>query len=115
MEWQSNVAIVTATELRSQGVPYDHSVHELLIGGKRFKKQLSLRKLFQKVALEHCQREVQAGYLCVLIEDNDYWTVWRADRSKPTKQISQHTAIARAGQPQNHTPSPAPSTYLDAK
>jgi hypothetical protein len=78
MKENSRVFVVTAEELRSQGTGYG-SATELTFEGKQFKRVLSLRKLFHKVAIDYCERESKAGRLCLLVEEADLYTVWQTE------------------------------------
>lgn len=79
MKENSRVLLIAAEELRSRGTGYD-SKTELAFEGKQFKRVLSLRKLFHKVAIDYCERESKTGRLCLLVEEEDQFTVWQTEQ-----------------------------------
>lgn len=85
---------MAAEELRSSGIDYG-SAPELVFEGKQFKRVLSLRKLFHKVATDYCDRESKAGRFCLLVEEEALFTVWQTEkllepiRNRPRKSASQ--------------------------
>lgn len=107
--------MIAAEELRSVSIGYD-SASELTFEGKQFKRVLSLRKLFHKVATDYCERESKAGRFCLLVEEEKLFTVWQTEkllepiRNQPNKpalqfaetsfhdQHNQNLEIKRLGQ-----------------
>jgi len=73
------VLVIAAEELRSRGIGYG-SAPELTFEGKQFKRVLSLRKLFHKVATDYCERESKTGRFCLLVEEEELYTVWQTEQ-----------------------------------
>ncbi|MBD2066741.1 hypothetical protein H6F93_04240 [Leptolyngbya sp. FACHB-671] len=96
MKESSRVLVIAAEELRSRGIGYG-SAAELTFEEKQFKRVLSLRKLFHKVATDYCERESKAGRFCLLVEDETLFTVWQTEkllepiRNQPSKLDAQVT------------------------
>lgn len=94
MKESSRVLVIAAEELRSVSMGYD-SASELTFEGKQFKRVLSLRKLFHKVATDYCEREAKAGRFCLLVEEETLFTVWQTEkllepiRNQPNKPALQ--------------------------
>jgi hypothetical protein len=79
MKESSRVLVIAAEELRSVSIGYD-SASELTFEGKQFKRVLSLRKLFHKVATDYCEREAKTGRFCLLVEEETLFTVWQTEK-----------------------------------
>jgi hypothetical protein len=79
MKESSRVLVIAAEELRSKSIGYG-SAPELTFEGKQFKRVLSLRKLFHKVATDYCKRESKAGRFCLLVEEETLFTVWQTEK-----------------------------------
>ncbi|NJL37249.1 MAG: hypothetical protein HC899_11110 [Leptolyngbyaceae cyanobacterium SM1_4_3] len=78
MKERSRVLVIAAEELRSKVIGYG-SASELMFEGKQFKRVLSLRKLFHKVAIDYCERESKTGRFCLLVEEETLFTVWQTE------------------------------------
>ncbi|NJN58108.1 MAG: hypothetical protein HC879_11750 [Leptolyngbyaceae cyanobacterium SL_5_9] len=79
MKERSRVLVIAAEELRSKVIGYG-SASELMFEGKQFKRVLSLRKLFHKVAIDYCERESKTGRFCLLVEEETLFTVWQTEQ-----------------------------------
>jgi hypothetical protein len=79
MKERSRVLVIAAEELRSKVMGYG-SASELIFEGKQFKRVLSLRKLFHKVAVDYCERESKTGRFCLLVEEETLFTVWQTEQ-----------------------------------
>jgi hypothetical protein len=81
MKDHPGVMLITLNDLLAQGVTYNSSTIELTIQGGRFKRDLSLKKFFRQVVLDHCQRKLKEGRFCLIVEDEDYLTVWQTEKA----------------------------------
>lgn len=93
---------MSVAELQTQGITYDRSATELKVQGLLFKKLFSIRSFFRQVCLDHCQRELAQGRLCLLVEEDTCLTVWQSE----TLLTSIRKPIATTNPPQISQPPP---------
>jgi hypothetical protein len=68
--------IYQAEELESQGLLHA-TTSELVLQGKKLFKSVSISKRFRQAAMDMCQKELEAGRFCVLIEISSFFTLWK--------------------------------------
>jgi hypothetical protein len=68
--------IYQAEDLQSQGL-LNSTTSELILQGKKLFKSVSISKRFRQAAMDMCQRELDAGRFCIVVEITNFFTIWK--------------------------------------
>lgn len=75
-------------DLQSQGlIDAATSTSELIFQGKKLIKSVSISKRFRQAAIDMCQKELDSGRLCIIVEVPTLYTLWKQkiDKNKIVK------------------------------
>ncbi|BAQ60991.1 hypothetical protein GM3708_1397 [Geminocystis sp. NIES-3708] len=63
-------------ELRNQGI-LNLANSELFHQGQKLVKSISISKRLKQMAINICQQEYQAGRVCIVVENESHFTIWK--------------------------------------
>lgn len=107
--------IYQSEDLESQGL-MNSNTSELILQGKKLFKSISISKRFRQAAIDMCQKELDSGRFCVLVEIPTFFTLWKQklEFNPIIEKTSVETFSAETSETTSETtPETTPETTLE--